>query len=67
MAERDPAYATRTAAIMAEVRRVLLERQALIDRADDLGAITLHVKLNAGTNWVRSVTVTEERLCRSRT
>ncbi len=57
---------TRAEALLAEVRKQVLLREALLNAADDLGEITITVRLQAGTNWIRSVTWLEERLCRQR-
>lgn len=34
------------------------------DVAEDLGAVTITLKIQAGTSWVRGVTYTEERVLR---
>lgn len=54
-----------TEAVLAAVRRELEQRRTHIDGSEDVGAITLTVKLNAGTTWVRGVTYTEERVYRN--
>lgn len=55
---------TRTAAIIQAVLEQLEARRALLDRAEDLGQLTLTVRLNAGTTVVRAVGVAEERIMR---
>lgn len=57
---------TRTAAITAAIRKELGERTELIDRAEDLAEVTITIKLQAGTSWVRGVVWQEERVCRQR-
>lgn len=55
---------SRTAVILSAVRAQLEERRGLIDRAADLGELQITVRLQAGTNVVRSVSVSEERIYR---
>lgn len=55
---------TRTAVILDAVRKRLEESRASIDRAEDLGEVTLTIRLNAGTTHVRSVGYSEERINR---
>lgn len=62
----DRRASTRTAAITAAIRKELSERTELIDRAEDLAEVTITVKLQAGTSWVRGVVWQEERVCRQR-
>lgn len=57
---------TRSEAISAAVRAQLAERAALLDKAEDLGEITITVKIQAGTTWIRGVVWQEERVCRQR-
>lgn len=58
---------SRTKAIADAMRRELDLRRTQIDAATDLGEVTIVVKLNAGTTWVRGVVWQEERVCRGRT
>lgn len=58
--------ATRAEVIAAALRKEVIERAASLDRADDLGEVTVTIKLQAGTTWVRSVVWQEERFCRQR-
>jgi hypothetical protein len=53
-------------AILAAVRRELEQRRAHLDAADDVGEVTVTVKLQAGTTWVRGVAWREERMVRAR-
>lgn len=55
---------TRTSAILAAVTKQLDLRRTLIDRAEDLGEITVVVRLMAGTNMVRATVVSEEHVTR---
>ena len=56
----------RSVAILAAIREQVELRRLLLDHADDLGAITVTIKLQAGTAWVRGVIWEEERVCRTR-
>lgn len=55
---------SRTQSVGAAIQRQLAQRAASIDVADDLGEITITIKLAAGTTWVRSVVWEEERVFR---
>lgn len=55
----------RAAVIMNELRLQLDQRRASLDQANDLGEITITIKLQAGTDWVRGVVWQEERVRRS--
>lgn len=57
---------TRTETILAIVRQQLIARATLIDAATDLAELQISVRLDAGTNIVRSVQVLEERFYRRR-
>lgn len=59
-----PETAKRTDVILDAVRRALLERRTLFDAALDLGEVTVCVKLHAGTNVVKALVVTDERVRR---
>lgn len=52
-------------AIQKAIVEAIAERRAMIDRADDLGEVTVSIKIQAGTTWIRGVVWTEERLCRN--
>lgn len=54
--------ATRTEVVLAAIRRELAERAALVDRARDLGEITITVKLQAGTTTIRGVVWQDTRV-----
>ena len=56
--------ASRATAIREAVCRQIEERRSLLDQADDLGQITLTVRLHAGTTVVKAVCVAEERVMR---
>lgn len=56
---------TRTDAICAAISAQVALRRATLDRADDLGQVTITVKLAAGTAWVRGVVWEEERVMRA--
>lgn len=51
-------------AILAAIRRELEQRRAVLDGASDLGEVTVRVRLQAGTTWVRGVVWEEERVYR---
>ena len=53
---------SRTQVILAAVQRALADRAALIDAADDLGSVTVTVRLQAGTTTVRGLVVQDERV-----
>lgn len=53
---------TRSKAIGDAIRLALVERAAILDRAHDLGQVTVTVKLQVGTPLVRTVVFTEERI-----
>lgn len=55
---------TRTQAIAAAITRELDRRRLLIDVATDLGEVTITVRLQAPSAWVRGVEWTEERVYR---
>ncbi len=55
---------TRTGAILAAVTKQLEQRRTLLDRADDLGTVTITVRLMAGTITVRSTEVIEQHVNR---
>lgn len=55
---------TRTDAITAAIAAQLKFRRSMLDASDDLGQVTITVKMAAGTNWVRGVVWEEERVCR---
>lgn len=65
MAE-DRQRATRTSAIADAIRQELSARRERLDADDKLGEVTVTVKLQAGTSWVRGVVWQEERVCRVR-
>jgi hypothetical protein len=50
-------------AVLLAVRREVEQRRALLDAAVDLGEVTIRVKLQAGTSWVRGTVWEEERVC----
>jgi hypothetical protein len=51
-------------AIVAAVRREVEQRRSLLDAASDLGEVTIRVRLQAGTSWVKGVVWEEERVYR---
>lgn len=51
-------------ALLAAIRRELDQRRACLDASTDLGEVTIKVKLQAGTAWVRGVVWEEERVYR---
>lgn len=53
-------------AILQAVKREVDQRRQHLDGSDDVGEVTVTVKLQAGTTWVRGVIWQEERLCRTR-
>lgn len=57
--------ATRTDIVLEAVQRELEARRSHLDSAGDVGEVTITVKLNAGTTWVRGVVYHEERVYRS--
>lgn len=56
----------RSAAILRAVTKEIQDRAGLIDACEELAEVTVTVKLQAGTSWVRSTTYTEERIARAR-
>lgn len=57
---------SRTDAILQEIQKLLTLRRRELDSASDLAEVTLTVKLQAGTTWVRGTQYSEERVVRSR-
>lgn len=55
---------TRTEAILAALTKEVEERRRMIDGAEDLGEVSLTVRLQAGTTLVRGVVWEEERVYR---
>lgn len=53
-------------AIRDAVLREVAQRAQHLDAADDLGEVTVTVKLQAGTTWVRGVVWQESRVVRQR-
>lgn len=51
-------------AVLAAVRREVEQRRGVLDAATDLGEVTITVRLQAGTSWVRGVSWQEERVYR---
>jgi hypothetical protein len=51
-------------ALLSAVRREIEQRRALLDAASDLGEVTVRVRLQAGTAWVKGVVWEEERVYR---
>ena len=51
-------------AILAAVRREIELRRAIIDASSDLGEVTITIRLQAGTSWVRGLIWEEERVYR---
>lgn len=51
-------------ALIAAIRREIEQRRGVLDAATDLGEVTIRVKLQAGTTWVRGVVWEEERVYR---
>ncbi len=63
----DVTYGTsRTIAIGAALKRELDQRREYLDAAADIGEVTITLRLQPGTTWVKRVTWQEERLCRNR-
>lgn len=54
-------------AVLQALRREVEQRAAHIDGSSDIGEITVTIKLQAGTTWVRGVTYQEERIITKRT
>lgn len=52
---------SRSDAVLAAIRRELASRRAYLDAAPDVVEITVTLKLQAGTTWVRGVVWQEER------
>lgn len=59
-----PVGQTRTTVIQRAIAAHLEQRRALIDGATDLGAVTLIVRMHAGTCTIKSISITEERIAR---
>jgi len=55
---------TRAGVLLAAVQHEIESRRASIDRAEDLAEVTVTLRLQAGTSWLRGVVWREERLCR---
>lgn len=49
----------RTAAIQAAIVQQLNARRAMLDAADDLGEITIEIRLHPGTANVKAIVVSE--------
>ena len=58
--------ASRTDAVLRAVREDLERRRLQLDAADDVVSITLTIKLQVGTAWVRGTRYEEERLAARR-
>lgn len=52
-------------AVLQALRTEIEQRAQHLDNAADIGMITISVKLQAGTTWVRGVTYQEERVVRT--
>lgn len=57
---------SRSAAILAVIQREINDRRASIDASNDLAEVTITVKLQAGTQWVRGTQYCEERIMKVR-
>lgn len=57
---------SRSDVLLAEVSRQIAARRLLIDDAQDLGSVTITVKLQAGSTWVRGTVWEEERIASER-
>jgi hypothetical protein len=51
-------------ALLATMRREVELRRTVLDAATDLGEVTIRIRLQAGTAWVRGVVWEEERVYR---
>lgn len=52
-------------AISQALSQELHDRRAHLDASTNLAEVTVTIKLQAGTTWVRGVVWQEERLCRN--
>lgn len=57
---------SRSDVILQALREQVALRKSAIDGAADLAEVTITVKLQAGTTWLRGTTYSEERIVRSR-
>lgn len=62
----DKPTPTRSSVILQALTREVRLRQPSIDTATDLAEITITVKLQAGTGWVRGTKYQEERVMQQR-
>lgn len=57
---------SRSEVIVQALAREVRQRAASIDGSDDVAEVTVTVKLQAGTTWVRGTVYQEQRVVRSR-
>ena len=57
---------SRTDVVLVAMRRELQERRNSIDAAADVAEITLTIRLQPGTSWIRATQYAEERIMRAR-
>jgi len=60
----DDQQSSRTRALAQAIQRELSTRKAHLDAATDLSEVTVTVKLQAGTTWVRGVVWQEQTVLR---
>jgi hypothetical protein len=53
-------------AVLRAIQRELAQRTKHLDDSDDIAEVTIKVRLNAGTTWVRGVEYTDLRVYRAR-
>jgi hypothetical protein len=58
---------TRSTIVLAAIQREIADRRLSIDGSTDIAEITVTVKLQAGTTWIRGTQYCEERIVRART
>lgn len=57
---------TRSSIVLAALQKEIAERRSHLDTATDIAEVTVTVKLQAGTTWVRGTHYCEERVMRAR-
>lgn len=57
---------SRSSVILETLAKEIASRRAHLDAATDLTVVTVTIKLEAGTSWVRGTSYTEEHLVRVR-
>jgi hypothetical protein len=67
VAERSESGVNGTAtAVLRAMQRELAQRTKHLDDSDDIAEVTITVRLNAGTTWVRGVEYKDLRVYRAR-